>query len=227
MNATKKLIPLLLCLLLAVGELSTVPLARVSAVSSSTLVISIDGGTLQFPGENATFYFTTTANGNVVNPDNMSVTLYLPNNINSLTLTPIKVTNGVFEVTWAIPANAATGFYSLVVYASYGYGTFGGLAVKGFEISQGIQNNQNQVMTAIGGLSAQLSSVESNILFSLNSTVKAAATPVISASGLLGGFFLPFAPAATSQALGFVLFALIAAAILVSSSLLLRRRSII
>ena len=81
-------------------------------------------------------------------------------------------------ISWAVPASAVPGFYALVVNASYQYGTFGGLAVKGFEISQGLQNtqnqiasvettmqsNQNQIMTSLGGLSAQLASFQSYVL---------------------------------------------------------------
>ena len=36
--------------------------------------------------------------------------------------------------------------------------------MKGFEISQGMQNNQNQIMASIGALSGQLSMVESYVL---------------------------------------------------------------
>jgi len=224
---------------------------------------------LQFPGETAVFYFTATANGNPVNPTNMNVTIYFPNNVNNLALTPTQISTGVYMVSWAIPANAVTGFYALVVSATYQYGTFGGLAVKGFEISQGMQNNQNQVMTSIGalsdqlssvetyvlsgqsqimssidtvesnmlanqnevmagigGLSAQLASVETNILTSLNSSASAAASPIVVTSAFLGALFLPSAAGAASQAFGFALLALITIAVLLSTSLLLKRRSI-
>jgi hypothetical protein len=162
--------------------------AKASA-ANTTLAISIDGGVLYFPGENAVFYFTTTANGNVVIPDNVSATLYFPNNVNNFVLKPVQVTTGVYMVNWTVPSNAVMGYYALVVYASYAYGTFGGLAVKGFEISQGIQNNQNQIMTGVGALSGQLSSVESNVLsklFGVNSTAKSMAPAIVSSSLLLG-----------------------------------------
>jgi len=194
--------------------------SRTNAVSSATLAISINGGTIQFPGETATFYFTTTANGNVVNPSNITVTLYFPNNINNIALTPTQVTNGVYMVQWPIPANAVTGYYALVVYASYQYGTFAGLAVQGFEISQGLQNNQNQIMTGIGGLSAQMSSVEANVMTALNSSV---ASPVLGASSVLGGAILPHASLATSRAIGFCILALLVAAVLLSTGVLVRR----
>lgn len=226
LNASKKATTIALSLLLVVGvlSLSSAPVMRTDAVSSATLVISINGGVLQFPGESATFYFTTTANGNVVNPSNITVTLYYPNNINNIALNATQVTNGVYEVQWPIPQNAPAGYYALVVYASYGYGTFAGLAVQGFEISQGLQNNQNQVMTGIGGLSAQLSSVEANIMTVLNSSV---AAPVLSASALLGGFLLPSASAGAAQGIGLTILALMSIGVLVSSGLLLKRKSII
>jgi len=224
MNTKKVTISMLLVTLLLFSAVSLTP--RASAVSNSTLVIAIDGGVLQFPGETAVFYFTTTANGNVVNPTNMTVTIYFPNNVNNMVLTPTQVTTGVFMVSWTIPANAVTGFYALVVSASYQYGTFGGLAVKGFEISQGLQNNQNQIMTGIGGLSSQLSSVEANILTKLYNTTAIAASPAVVTSALLGAFFLPNVPAAASMAFGFALLTLMTIAILLSASVLLKRRSI-
>lgn len=256
-------------LLIAVLLFATVSFTPgVSAVSSSTLVISINGGVLQFPGETAVFYFTTTANGNVVNPSNITVTLYFPNNTNSLVLTATQVTTGLYIVTWAIPDNAVTGYYALAVYASYESGTFAGYAVQGFEISQGLQNNQNQVMSGIGGLSSQLSSVESNILSydsqvisaitsvqtaiqanhnqtmqamgelstqlasvesnvlaTLNASAKAGTAPVAAASGLLGAYLLPWAPALTAQVFGFALLALITIVILLSTGVLVKRQS--
>jgi hypothetical protein len=146
-----------------------------------------------------------------------------------MALTAEQVTNGVYMVQWTAPSTAVAGFYSVVVYASYGYGTFAGLAVKGFEISQGLQNNQNQVMNGIAGLSRQLSSVESSIvsmLSSANTTVAQASAPVVAASAFLGGLFLPTAPETVSVALGLTLIALICAAAILSTMMLLKRRPV-
>ena len=121
MNTTKVLYSTLLLAVLLISAVSLTPAPRASAVSSSTLAISIDGGVLQFPGETAVFYFTTTANGNVVNPSSVNATIYFPNNVNNLALTPTPVSTGVYMVTWPIPANAVTGFYALVVSATYQY----------------------------------------------------------------------------------------------------------
>jgi hypothetical protein len=72
----------------------------------------------------------------------------------------------------------------------------------------------------------QLSSVETNILTALNSSAYAAASPVVVTSGLLGALLLPTTPGATSQAFGFALLALITVAILLSTSVLLKRRTL-
>ena len=95
--------------------------------------------------------------------------------------------------------------------------------MKVFEISQGLQDNQNEVMSGIAGLSSQLSSVESNILNTLNASV---AAPVLAASSFLGGVFLPGASTAVAQGLGMALFVLIIAAVLVSTAVLIRQRQL-
>ena len=88
--------------LLALPSLST----RVPVVSaaSSQMAISIDVGALHFPGENAVFAFTTIVNGILVTPGTLNVTLYLPNNVNSLTLTPTAIATGLYDVNYSLPS---------------------------------------------------------------------------------------------------------------------------
>ena len=134
------------------------------AFAASPLSISTSGGTLYFPGDYAVVYFTTTANGALVNPDSTTVTLYLPNNANSFTLTATSAGTGVFYANYTLPDTALSGFYAVVITASYQSGAFLGTATTGFEVSQGLINQQNSILAAIGSLGSQISSAESNIL---------------------------------------------------------------
>ena len=145
-------IPLLFVVLSAVA----VP----ALAASPELFISIDGSSSLSPGDVAAFYFTILANGSLVNPDAVTATLYFPNNVNYITLTPTRVATGVYVVTFTVAGDADLGFYALVVSASYGGGAFKWAAVKGFQVS-GLQNN---LLAAIGGLSEQISSSEGNVL---------------------------------------------------------------
>jgi hypothetical protein len=178
--------------------LLVVPLLLLAVASPATattgLTISTSGGTLYFPGDNAVVYFTTTANGALVNPDTTTVTLYLPNNANSFALTPTNAGTGVYYVNYTLPTDASTGYYAVVITASYSSGAYLGTTVTGFEVSQGLINQQNSILAAIGGLSTQISSVESNILSamgvvgtSLNSTLGSVKASMASADSTLTG----------------------------------------
>jgi hypothetical protein len=131
--------------------------------ASPDLLISIDGSTLLSPGDTASFVFTATANGALVNPTTVTATLYFPNGVNFLPLTPTNISTGVYMVSFAIADDADTGFYAVVVSGSYS--GFSGTAVKGFEVS----DLQGNLLSAIGGLSGQVSSIEDNILGAVNS----------------------------------------------------------
>jgi len=175
------------------------------AFAASPLTISSSGGTLYFPGENAVVYFTTTANGALVNPDTTTVTLYLPNNANSFTLNATNVGTGVYYVNYTLPATALSGFYAVVITASYQSGAYLGTATTGFEVSQGLINQQNSILAAIGGLSSQISSVESNILSamgvvgtSLNTTIATAEASMNTADSTLTGAITASQNAVTS-----------------------------
>jgi hypothetical protein len=175
------------------------------AFAATPLTISTTGGTLYFPGENAVVYFTTTANGVLVNPDTTTVTLYLPNNANSFTLSATNVGTGVFYANYTLPATALSGFYAVVITASYQSGSYIGTVATGFEVSQGLINQQNSILAAIGGLSNQISSVESNILSamgvvgtSLNSTLGSVKASMTSADSTLTGAITASQNAVTS-----------------------------
>lgn len=151
------------------------------ALAANELSISASGGSLYFPGENAVVYFTTTADGTLVNPDTTTVTLYLPSNANSFALTPVSVSTGVFYVNYTLPATALTGFYAVVITASYLSGAYVGTVTSGFEVSQGLISQQNSILAAIGNLGSQLSTAESNILLAigaLNSSLNSAIASV-------------------------------------------------
>ena len=175
------------------------------AFASTPLTISTTGGTLYFPGDNAVVYFTTTANGALVNPDTTTVTMYLPNNANSFTLSATNVGTGVYYVNYTLPATALSGFYAVVITASYQSGSFIGTVATGFEVSQGLINQQNSILAAIGGLSNQISSVESNILSAmgvvgttLNSTLGSVKASMSSADSTLTGAITASQNAVTS-----------------------------
>jgi hypothetical protein len=165
-------VPLVLALLFVVA---------VPAFAASDLIISIDGSTLLSPGDTASFVFTTTASGSLVNPSTVTATLYFPNGVNFLPLTPINVATGVYMVSFAVADDAAIGFYAIVVSGSYNFGSYSGTAVKGFEVSE-LQSN---ILSAIGGLSGQISGVEDNLLGAVNSVTSL----VTSVNGSVGRQF--------------------------------------
>ena len=137
------------------------------AFAATPLAISTSGGSLYFPGDSAVVVFTTAANGVLVTPDSTTVTLYLPNNANSFALTPVSMGTGVYSASYALPDTATSGFYAVVITASYQSGAYLGTATTGFEVSQGLINQQNSILAAIGSLSSQISSMESNMLLAM------------------------------------------------------------
>jgi len=126
-------------------------------------------------------------NGALANMDSVTTTLYLPGGVNTISLTPTNVGTGVYTVTYSVPDDALTGFYALVVNASYSGGTFRGAAVKGFEVSAGLQGMQGNILMAIGGISEQLSTIESNVLSALSSMNSLVSSVNSSLSGQLAG----------------------------------------
>jgi len=174
--------PLTSIFVLALLLLVTAP----AFAASTDLGISVDGGALHFPGEDAAFYVTTTVNGALTTVDSITTTLYLPNGV-TISLTPTAVGTGVYTVTYSVPDDALTGFYAIVVNASYSGGTFRGAAVKGFEVSAGLQGMQGNILMAIGGISEQLSTIESNVLSALSSMNSLVSSVNSSLSGQLTG----------------------------------------
>jgi hypothetical protein len=175
------------------------------ATAATEFTISTSGGSLYFPGDNAVVFFTTTAGGGLVTPDAITITLYLPNNANSFALTPTSAGTGVYYVNYTLPATAMSGFYAVVITASYQSGAYLGTVATGFEVSQGLINQQNSILAAIGGLSSQISSVESNILSvmgvvgtSLNSTLGSVKASMTSADSTLTGAITASQSAVTS-----------------------------
>ena len=164
------------------------------AFAATPLTVSTSGGTLYFPGDNAVVVFSTTANGALVTPDSTTVTLYLPNNANSFTLTATSMGTGVYYANYTLPDTAMSGYYAVVISASYQSGAFLGTATTGFEVSQGLINQQNSILAAIGSLSGQISTAESNILLamgvvgdSLNSTMGTVKASMDAAGSTLTG----------------------------------------
>jgi len=150
--------------LYAIPVLALLLLAVAPVTAATPLTISTSGGSLYFPGESAVVYFTVTANGALVNPDTTTATLYLPNNANSFALTPVSLATGVFYVNYTLPDPAVYGTYAVVITSSYQSGAFVGSTVASFEVSQGLANMQANELAAVGVLSDQLSTAESNIL---------------------------------------------------------------
>jgi hypothetical protein len=85
---------------------------------TAPLDISIDGGTLYFPGEWTQFYFMTTLRGASVEPTSTNVWLY-DSSGNKISLASENVAPGFYEVWYPLPLNSSAGTYAIVVEATY------------------------------------------------------------------------------------------------------------
>ncbi|NIN51639.1 MAG: hypothetical protein GTN80_00495 [Nitrososphaeria archaeon] len=102
------------------------------------IAISVDAGATYYPGETATFFALTTVSGEPMDVDTISFSLWIPGEVNAVSLAPTSVTTGLYKVTYMLPAEWNEGQYVLMVTAeNEGYK---GAAVKGFQVSKHVHD---------------------------------------------------------------------------------------
>lgn len=103
----------------AVDELTgTSANASFRVTQVNILTISLDVGTLYFPGENVAIYTLATLSGSPLNSTTLQLQLALtkPDGSN-VTLSPTSIGGGLFKATYAVPKTGPIGTYAIVVKA--------------------------------------------------------------------------------------------------------------
>jgi PKD repeat protein len=105
----------------------------VQPTSNNNLAISIDMGTIYFPGDTATAYILTTVNGAPIGQGvQLQVTLFKPDGTNT-TLTAIRVGQGLYKATYTIPSTGPLGTY-LVLAKAHQPGPMDASSLVSFEV---------------------------------------------------------------------------------------------
>jgi subtilisin family serine protease/archaellum component FlaF (FlaF/FlaG flagellin family) len=92
--------------------------ATFTVVDITPLDVQVDVGEMHFRGEIAEFYAQTTFKGKAVNAIITSAVLYKPDGATENVLAQ-SITTGLCKLSYAIPADASTGTYTLVIAAEY------------------------------------------------------------------------------------------------------------
>ncbi len=105
----------------------------VQPTSNNNLALSIDMGTIYFPGDTATAYILTTVNGAPIEQGvQLQVTLFKPDGTNT-TLTAIRVGQGLYKATYTIPSTGPLGTY-LVLTKAHQPGPMDASSLVSFEV---------------------------------------------------------------------------------------------
>ncbi|HDI07700.1 MAG TPA: PKD domain-containing protein, partial [Candidatus Bathyarchaeota archaeon] len=94
---------------------STFEVTGLAEIRFETLEVTIDVGSMHFPGEIAEFYILTTVSGFPCEVTTITATLYKPDGTNE-SLTVTEIDDGLFKADYIVPD--LTGTYTLVVEAS-------------------------------------------------------------------------------------------------------------
>jgi uncharacterized membrane protein len=106
----------------------------VQPTPNNNLVVSVNMGTIYFPGDTAVAYVLTTLNGAPVGPQNVQlyVILFKPDGTN-VTLTTQRIGTGLYKVSYAIPSTGSLGTY-LVLAKAHQQGPLDSSALGSFEV---------------------------------------------------------------------------------------------
>lgn len=143
----------------ALDELTgTSAVASFQVTQASTLALSVDVGTLYFPGDTVAIYTLATLNGTPLTSTNLQLLLTLtrPDGSN-ITLASSSVGSGLFKATYLVPKTGPIGTYSIVARAHVA-SVQDSAALTTFEVkltwlsSQGPALTTTAVATALTGL---------------------------------------------------------------------------
>jgi hypothetical protein len=105
----------------------------VQPTPTNSLALSIDMGTIYFPGDTATAYILTTLNGAPAGQGiQLQVTLFRPDGTNT-TLTAVRVGTGLYKATYTIPGTGPLGTY-LVLAKAHQSGPVDASSLVSFEV---------------------------------------------------------------------------------------------
>jgi len=118
----------------------------VTTTNNNNLAISIDMGTIYFPGDTATAYVLTTLNGAPIGQGvQLQITLFRPDGTNA-TLTAIMMGTGLYKATYIIPGTGPLGTY-LVVARAHQTGPLDASSLVSFEVKLNWLNSNNGKLT--------------------------------------------------------------------------------
>lgn len=102
--------------------------------SPAAPTVSMDSGTVYFPGDTAVIYVLSTVNGSLITPANsqLDITLTLPNGT-SIVLHPAQVSSGVYKSSYQIPTTGSLGVYAMVA-SLHVSGSIDAFALRSFEV---------------------------------------------------------------------------------------------
>jgi hypothetical protein len=117
-----------------------------SAETGGGLSVSLQVGTIYFPGDNVVAYMLVSQGGSVVGPSGLQLqlSLIIPNGT-KISLNPIAKSTGLFAASYSIPKVGPLGTYVLVATASSG-GTAGS-ALQTFEVKLSWLSSQAPALT--------------------------------------------------------------------------------
>ncbi len=121
----------------------------------TTIIVTVETGAIYFPGDTATIYILTTANGTKIGPAGvqLQVILVFPNGtIRSLSAT--AKSPGLYTAVYNIPSKASLGTYSAIAVAHMP-GAIDGSAIAGFEVQPTWLSSHGSMIvggTAVAGI---------------------------------------------------------------------------
>jgi hypothetical protein len=121
----------------------------------AALTVSIDTGTIYFPGDTATVYVLISQNGLAIQASSIQIhlTLIKPDGSN-VSLTVKGVSGGLFMAVYAVPRTGPIGTYALLATAQ-GPDSTHGTALHTFEVKPSwLSSNGQQIASAAGAIGA-------------------------------------------------------------------------
>ncbi len=101
---------------------------------ATSLAVSVDVGTVYFPGDIAVIYLSTSMNGSPFSSGDLQLKLILfkPDGTN-LTLNVILISSGFYKASYSVPSSSSVGTYGIVAKATTA-GSSAAVALGGFEV---------------------------------------------------------------------------------------------
>jgi archaellum component FlaC len=150
---------------LVITSVSESPFAVFNVLPRRALEITADVSSMQFPGEAAIVYVSTTLDGTPTDV-NLSTTLFYPNST-STQMSPVRLQTGLYKVQFNIPGagKAQIGSYAFLMKASDSDSN--ATAVKSFQVSSALPDLMTKIVS-IADMTANLQTSVGNVAIDLN-----------------------------------------------------------